>query len=60
MSYDCDGCAWTSGPDSDGPSMPRYNFTETDGQRVQVAHCPECMTILGTRENDARPLGGRK
>lgn len=56
MSYDCDECDWSSGPDSAGDSMPRYQFTGSEGQRLQVAHCPECMAILGTRENNTRPL----
>jgi len=59
MSYECD-CGWTSGEDSDGPSMPKYGFGQEDGKRVQVAHCPDCMSILGTRENNLRAIGDRR
>jgi len=51
MSYECD-CGWTSG-ESDGDSMPMYNFAQQNETRVQVAHCPECMDILDERENNA-------
>lgn len=48
MSYECPRCEWTSGEDSDGDTMPFYQVA--DG--TQVAHCPECMKILDTRENN--------
>lgn len=57
MSYECEDCGWTSGEESDGDTMPEYGFgTDDDGDRVQVAHCPECMTILDTRKNNLRGI----
>ncbi len=47
MSYDCADCEWTSGEASDGDAMPVYQVA--DG--TQVAHCPDCMKVLDTREN---------
>ena len=55
MSYDCPGCEWESGEDSDGDAMPTYIVH--DG--VQNAHCPECSTLLDQRENTTADLAGR-
>lgn len=56
MGYECD-CGWTSGPDSDGKTMPQYNFVRVDGTQKQIAHCPECAAILSERENNTHPIG---
>lgn len=55
MSYDCDGCEWTSGEDSAGQTMPDYDVS--DG--VQTACCPSCGAKLGERENNLGRLGAR-
>lgn len=52
MGYDCDECFWKSGTDNPDQSMPRYEFgTNDNGDRVQVAHCPNCQKILDIRKN---------
>ena len=57
MSYDCPMCDWTSGEESDGQTMPDYRFkTDDDGDRVQVAHCPECDDVLDSRKNNLRGI----
>jgi len=55
VSYDCPGCEWESGEDSDGDAMPTYIVH--DG--VQNAHCSECSTLLNQRENTTADLAGR-
>jgi len=50
-------CDWTSGEESDGQTMPDYRFkTDDDGDRVQVAHCPECDDVLDRRKNNLRGI----